>query len=264
VTLYPVPYQNSSDNTLLGVKGVNTQTMLITTIGKTAAYLKLSEDARTAILGYEAFNEPELADLPKLTFEPETLFLFYVEVLKALLAADGQAKLFMEPRVNWNIFPFDTDEQNTGGIKFVSATSEVKTYLPNELPPEVDTNSCVFSFHFYDTWTALYSALPLPFPDSMENKQKEWPALFTAFKSAGLDRKMVPFLTEFGARNDWKMFPIDFAGGYYQTQDRAYLDLIFQQIEANALCAAIWVCDFYATKDCGDNWNGEDFSILDW
>ena len=56
----------------------------------------------------------------------------------------------------------------------LNISSNIMTYLPKVLS-QFDSSG-VFSFHYYDPWTLLYSLLNLP--DNMHNKQREWPKLF--------------------------------------------------------------------------------------
>jgi hypothetical protein len=126
-----------------------------------------------------------------------------------------------------------------------------------------DDRRLVFSFHHYDPWTIGLDALS-GLGDSMAKKEREWPASFAAMSSAASYRGLVPFVTEHGADNHWSRHGSDIDRASYQdNQVRAYVDLQFRQIEGYLLNSTYWQLDFYSTREDGDGWNGEDFSILD-
>jgi len=121
----------------------------------------------------------------------------------------------------------------------------------------------VFSFHYYDPQTISRSLVNLA--DDMNKKKMEWPSLFQKMKKEAVVRNLIPFLTEFGSSNDWKnlqtnLEPIEV---YKREQTRAYMDLQFKLIEDFLLNSAYWNFDLYNTEDEKDNWNLENFSILD-
>jgi hypothetical protein len=244
-------WENSTTNDSFGLHGAPTRDRLSDTIGQTAAYFAgLDDGVRCAILGYEPFNEPDMAGFPgdKSSFESTRLFPFYQAILDKLRKVDSKLRVFAEPRVDWNIYPASSDQQNSGGLGFVTDPSEITTYLRTDATgPIDDPKSWIFSFHFYDMWTSAYGALGAG--DDMANKQREWPLLFSRFKEVARSLNMLPFLTEFGAQNKWP-------------QVVAYLDLMFKQIEGCLLNATIWVYDPFWSSANFDNWNGEDFSIL--
>ena len=106
------------------------------------------------------------------------------------------------------------------------------TYLPKDLISRVRFESGgIFSFHYYDPWTLLYSLLNLP--DNMHNKQREWPKLFDQMRESAISRNLVPFLTEFGGNQDWETLKTDLPpeSVYKGSQIRAYMNLQFVQIE---------------------------------
>jgi hypothetical protein len=241
---------------------VNTRDQLTWTIQAVAAALS----GHPAILGYEPFNEPHPAGLGKKCFEEKYLTPFYQAVVDGVHSVDPEAYLFCEPRVDWNIMPTkDGEEQDCPHdsqtpdlqmpILYALGTDTIKTFVWPTLPPA--STRAVFAFHFYDPWTALWGIARLA--DDMSNKQQEWPGVFAKMLQAAQARSMIPFLTEFGGSYDWKM---DSGLGPYQTQIQTYLDLMYQQIESTLLNSALWVYDLYYSKDHGDNWNDERFSLL--
>ena len=63
------------------------------------------------------------------------------------------------------------------------------------------------------------------------------------------ERGLIPFLTEFG--------------GFQEAEDVGeYLNLQYEQIEANLLNATYWNYDLYHTSEGKDNWNLENYSLL--
>jgi hypothetical protein len=64
--------------------------------------------------------------------------------------------------------------------------------------------------------------------------KKEFPDIFGQLAIASLERKLIPFLTEFGAFQEGE-------------QVREYLDIQYSQIEAFLLNSTIWNYDLYNT-----------------
>ncbi len=243
-------WRNRTSNARYGLADFTTQSSLVDTVAKTADYFK----GHRAILGYEPFNEPHPVGLGKSAFETAYLAPFYDSVVEAVGRVDESVSVFIEPRVDWNIYPSDAPEFDC--VSFVTDPQKMKSFLP---PPSVPGRA-VFSFHFYDPRTELLAALSRA--DEMEHKQKQWTSMFEAMVLAGRSRGLVPFLTEFGGDHRWK-FRTDLRPAVYTTEIRAYLDLEFQQVESNLLNAALWSFNLYSTPEQGDNWNGESFSLLD-
>ena len=98
----------------------------------------------------------------------------------------------------------------------------------------------------------------------MNKKKIEWPILFQKMKKEAVIRNLVPFLTEFGANQDWNNLKTNLEPSevYRKEQTRAYMDLQFKQIEDYLLNCAYWNFDLYNSRDEKDNWNLENFSLL--
>lgn len=228
------------------------RTHLEKTIGATARFLS----GCPGVLGYEAFNEPHQAGIDVHEFEEHILPEYYGNVSREL---SDDTFLFIEPRVNWTSY---SDEHGEfGGLNI---TDHPVTYLNTSALAD---RRAVFSFHYYDDRVLAYG-MPSRFPPNiphgadMHHAQDRWPNLFRLMREAAVTRNLIPFLTEFGASQDWP-FQTDLRPAIYQhKQVRAYMDLQFKQVEANLLNATYWNYELYNTEDGKDNWNWENFSLL--
>lgn len=256
-------WENSCDNVLWHLKGYPTQSAFVHAVGQVASLWKTNP----AVIGYEPFNEPNDCGIDRAIFESSYLSSFYTNVWHEVREVDRDTNsfIFVEPRTDWNIHSTNASER---GLCFIRGGSQIHTFLGEGAPESFvspgqtnDAEKGVFSFHFYDSWTALRAGLGSA--DRMENKEREWPGIFQAMIGAATNRNLIPFLTEFGPQNSWRSFPTDIKRGVYDTEDRAYLDLGLRQIERNLLDSTLWCYDFYAADPPqGDNWNHEGFSLL--
>jgi aryl-phospho-beta-D-glucosidase BglC (GH1 family) len=257
-------WSNRCDNITFELKEYPTQSAFIHTVGGLAAEWKTNR----AVIGYDLFNEPNDVGFDRAVFEKKYLTPFYTNALREIreMARDTNSFVFVEPRTDWDYLPTNASES---GLSFVTDGKQIHCYLGEDNPQSFlypggtnNTERAVFAYHFYDSWTSLWAGLGLS--DNMANKQREWPGIFQATLSAGTERNLIPFLTEFGAQNSWRRFSTSLLKGITDTEDRAYLDLGLSQIETNLLNAALWDFDFYAVdpEKGGDHWNGEAFSLL--
>jgi hypothetical protein len=256
-------WSNRCDNAAFDLKEYPTQSALVHAIGNLAATWKTNP----AVIGYDLFNEPNDVGFDRALFEKKYLTAYYTSCLREIreVAHDTNSFVFVEPRTDWDFYPTNASET---GLYFVTDGSQIHCFLGEDDPQSFlypgGTNGserAVFAFHLYDSWTSLWAGLG--YGDNMANKQREWPGIFQATVSAGTDRNLIPFLTEFGAENSWRRFPTPLEKGF-DTEDRAYLNLSLRQIETNLLNAALWDYNFYADdpEKGGDQWNGEAFSLL--
>jgi aryl-phospho-beta-D-glucosidase BglC (GH1 family) len=259
-------WMNDVENDRIGMKDIPAQAMEIGAVAKAAQFFK--DDP--AILGYEPFNEPNTVGLSKTNFEEQYLIKFYWRVLSEVRKVDTNAFLFCEPRTDWTIYPASAPEYD--GQNFVKTPNDIHTFLGEadgssflapDAPDTENPDKLVFSFHFYDPKTMEKAAYPWYLfwlrPDSMKRKEEEWPGLFESIVDAAKTRGIIPFMTEFGAEAGWGHFSTDLRKGIYDTQDRAYLDLGFQEIEKHLLNTTLWVYDFYTPGS--EEWNSESFSL---
>lgn len=127
-------------------------------------------------------------------------------------------------------------------------SKKLTTYLPkDELSMSKFDSNGVLSFHYYDPMAIASSFVNIP--ESMYAYKKEFPEIFGQLAIASLERKLIPFLTEFGAFQEGE-------------QVREYLDIQYSQIEAFLLNSTIWNYDLYNTEEGKDNWNLENYSLL--
>lgn len=274
-------YLNKLTNENADLKDYPVRTHLEKTIGQTIRFFKAlkNEDEKcfSAIIGVDPFNEPHPVGLDKISFESELLKVYYFNVNKEIRIYDDKIFLFMQPRVDWNVFSSEAvDEPGTiekklskfdlrrflkiGGMSLIKTPFDknvtqrslmelpktITTYLPKNLPSEI-TDRGVFSFHFYDTRSIINGILKIP--DNISSYKHEWPNLFKQLVQAADDRDLIPFLTEFGGTHD-------------SERVREYIDISYEQLESVLLNSTYWNYDLYNTQDKNDNWNLENFSIL--
>lgn len=274
-------WNNSLINTEFNLENYPVRTHLEKTIGQTVKYLdQLYGDVEgPIIIGVEPFNEPHQVGLDRNDFESRFLREFYINVFNEIRKVDDKVFIFIEPRADWNVNMLPQissviDLTKEPLLKELESSSidnnlifnqgEISTFLPTDSEfLESFKEQGVFSFHYYDPQTISRSLVNLA--DDMNKKKMEWPSLFQKMKKEAVVRNLIPFLTEFGSSNDWKnlqtnLEPIEV---YKREQTRAYMDLQFKQIEDFLLNSAYWNFDLYNTEDEKDNWNLENFSILD-
>ena len=260
-------WENDLTNKDEGLVHYPVRTHLEKTIELTVKHLQLLNNGTThpAILGVEPFNEPHPGLIPKEEFEVKYLMDFYRNVNSNIRKVDKNLFIFIEPRVDWT-FPAEGSPMAYGAapleikqsfnmnfIKKVMADKkavEMKlvTYLPKDSSSisDFDSNG-VLSFHFYDPMAVAASFVKIP--ESMYTYKKQFPEMFRQLHNAAIERKFVPFITEFGAFQEGE-------------QVREYLNLQYDQIDANLLNSTIWNYDLYNTEDMKDNWNLENYSLL--
>ena len=272
-------WRNHLTNIEFGLKAYPVRTHLEKTIGQTVKFFKELNGGQghPAILGFELFNEPHQVTIDKKTFEEYFLREFYTNVLSEIKKFNNKVFVFIEPRVDWNIYsPLDIIESHLDWsnyhpsdvnlelqLGFIHDPSQIKSWIPTDSDfLDQFKSQGVFSFHHYDPWTLIYSFFNTA--DNMYNKQTEWPSIFYQFRHAAILRGLVPFLTEFGGSQDWEYLKTNLEpySIYHGKQIRAYMNLQFIQIEKYLLNAIYWNYDLYNTDEGKDNWNLENFSLL--
>ena len=242
-------WMNSLTNVRFGLKDFPVRDHYLQTVGKVAGFFSDGGKRHPAILGYETFNEPHPVGIDKELFEARILSLFYQSVLQEIRKHDSSAFIFMQPRVDWTVYPAHGPEY--GGAKLVSRPEDIESFLDAS---SIADENAVFSFHYYDPWTML------PQHGGLRGKREQWPGIFMKLARSAISRRLIPFMSEFGVRQEWQQDDADLDQDEYIEQARAYMDLQFQLVEANMLNAAYWVYDLYNERD--DNWNKENFSLL--
>jgi uncharacterized membrane protein HdeD (DUF308 family) len=253
------------------------RTHLEKTIGQTARFFRsLNNGAgHPAILGIEPFNEPHPAGLPKEEFEGKLLVDYYRNVDSEIRKFDPDVFVFIEPRVDWTADTQSSDADmevlNPSGkgpfsarksfnldlVKNVMVDGRVQdvklnTYLPKDLSSiSTFARNGVLSYHYYDmiAIATSFANSYMNIPENIQRYKREWPLIFAELTNAAKERGLIPFLTEFG--------------GFQAAEDvDNYLNLQYEQIEANLINATYWNYDLYHTKEGKDNWNLEDYSLL--
>lgn len=238
----------------------------VATFAAAAGYLATRPAARAAVLGYEPFNEPPQVGLDDTAFEAQTLTSFYRDALRALRTVDATALLFAEPRVDWTVYELGGPE-----FQYFFHTNAPTTALGLT---DFDDEGLVFSFHYYDPRLLELASSGLRWldrlvGDPLPGRAQEWKHVFPRLRAAATSRGLVPFLSEFGASQAWE--PPDFTtrlrpAAYQGSQAAASLGEQWERVEALCLNATYWNADFYNSREAGDGWNGEDFSLVgpDW
>lgn len=262
-------WENDLTNTNEDLVHYPVRTHLERTIGLSIKFLKSLQGGNThpAIIGIEPFNEPHPGLIDKSIFESKYLMDFYTNVNNEIKKVDDNLSIFIEPRVDWTVssegggspisygasplalkqsFNMDFIKKLMADRKLVS--KKLTTYLPKDeySMSNFDSNG-VLSFHYYDPMAIASSFVSIP--ESMYTYKKEFPEIFGQLAIASLERKLIPFLTEFGAFQEGE-------------QVRDYLDLQYNQIEAFLFNSTIWNYDLYNTEKGKDNWNLENYSLL--
>ena len=232
----------------------NPQTHFVKTVGQVAHFFADFHNGagHPAIIGYELFNEPHQAGLPKEYFEQNVLPKLYSQATAEIRKYDPVALIFIEPRVDWTTYSAIGSENQ--GLNF---TLEPRTFLPSRSATPIAFGD-VFAFHYYDPWMVT----GFPFRQNMKDKIREWPGVFQQMHNAAVSRGFVPFLTEFGCSQDWSGHTGLDPEIYHHNVVRACMDLQFQQVEAQLLNETYWNYDLYNTQRGKDNWNRENFSLL--
>jgi len=273
-------WNNNLSNIKFGLENYPVRTHLEKTIGQTLRYMNQLYSGVEApiIIGVELFNEPHQVGLERTNFESRILREFYINVINEIRKVDDKVFIFIEPRADWNVnvLPYLSsmieiaEEPLLNDIvslsfdkNFIFNHGEISTFLPidNEFLDRLKEQG-VFSFHYYDSQTIARSLINLP--DDMNKKKIEWPILFWKMKKEAVVRNLIPFLTEFGANQDWNNLKTNLEPSevYGKEQTRAYMELQFKQIEDYLLNCAYWNFDLYNSRDEKDNWNLENFSLL--
>ncbi len=276
-------WHNDLTNEEVNLKNYPVRTHLEKTIGQTMRFFKSLNNGQghPAIVGVDVFNEPHPVGINKYEFESQLLKEYYLNVFNEISKYDDKTFIFIEPRVDWTAFsseemnktvtgwnkakkfdlrkfmrigdmemvrsPLDIETYKTRG-SLMSAPKKINTYLPekSEWPSEFLERG-VFSFHYYDTRALMMGTFKIP--DSMSTYKEDWPDVFEKIVSAGYERDLIPFLTEFGGTHD-------------SEQIGAYINLQYIQVESQLLNSTYWNYDLYHTKSGKDNWNVENFSLL--
>jgi endoglycosylceramidase len=221
--------------------GADPQDHYVKTIGAVAAWFQALNggSGHPAIIGYELFNEPHETELDPSDFEEHVLPNLYANATSAIRQTDKRSFVFVEPRVAWN-------DRNLTPTTQLDTTALAK-------------ERTVFAYHHYDSWTISYGWAGQP--DSMANKQSEWPGLYNWMHAAAEDRGLIPFMTELGASQDWQTLHTDVRPDvYHGSEARAYMDIQLQQTDTQVMNWTYWNYNLYNAAD--DGWNLENFSLL--
>lgn len=239
----------------LNKKPMISRTHLEKTIGAAARFFQSLNNGcgHPGILGYELFNEPHPVWIDPEMFEREILPEYYGNTIDEIrqnfekISGDKDSFIFVEPRVDSTIRSISVDKS-----KLLNFLLRLESKLDLS---KLDHDRLVFSFHYYDPLLFI----PL-LPNDIKERTREWQKIFREITERAQHKNLIPFLTEFGADQDWKQF----ASIYPEHRDlaRDIMNEQYKYVEENLLNATYWNYDFYNTEKDHDNWNLEDFSIL--
>ncbi|MDP4200526.1 MAG: cellulase family glycosylhydrolase [Bacteroidota bacterium] len=190
---------------------------------------RVAEEAATrpGVFGIEIFNEPHPATIESREFEEEILPKFYEGATERIRRHSQQTFALLAPQSDWNV--------NVGG-------KEQESYLRMASRD----HRAVFAYHYYDSLLTGFGGYI--FHDS---KRDEYVAAQRAGVASARSKGMAPFLTEFGARQNW-MRPVV----------RRQMNWQYEAIEQALVSATYWNVNLYNTPETFDGFMREDFSLL--
>jgi len=191
---------------------------------------RLAERAATIdrVIGIEVLNEPHPAMLDPKKFEEEILPEFYAGAIARIRKHSPYLFALLSPQSDWN----------------VNLRSEKDYDSLLKMPREDDR--VIFAYHYYDSQlTALSGRL---FHDAKRDEYIE--AQFIGAERAR-EKNMVPFLTEFGTRQNWRSAVV-----------RKHMDWQFEAVEQALVNATYWNINLYNTRERLDGFMREDFSLI--
>lgn len=182
------------------------------------------------VIGIEVINEPHPAELNAEEFEAGILSNVYLECIKRIRKHSQDLFIMLSPQSDWNV-NLRTDK-------------DYRSHLTLDMSHD---DRLVFAYHYYDSkLTALHG---LHFHESKREEYEE--AISLGVREASR-RGMVPFLTEFGSRQNW-----------FRVVTRKHMHWQFNAIEQSVVNATYWNVNLYNTASDRDGFMQEDFSLLD-
>jgi hypothetical protein len=183
-----------------------------------------------SVLGIEVINEPHPAELESEEFEAGILSDLYRECIARIRKHSKDLFIMLSPQSDWNV-----------------NVRVDKNYRSHLTVDDSNDDRLVFAYHYYDgKLTALHG---LHFDDSKRPEYTE--AIAIGVREASR-RGMVPFLTEFGSRQNWM-----------RNVTRRHMHWHYEAIEQAAVHSTYWNVNLYNTHATRDGFMQEDFSLLD-
>jgi endoglycosylceramidase len=180
------------------------------------------------VLGIEIFNEPHPARHTYQAFEEKILPEFYTEAIRRIRRHSQSLFAFIAPQSDWNV--------NLRWNKVYDSF----------LPIAEQDDRVVFAFHYYDSLlTAMGGRL------FHNGKRAEYHDAQRLGAKRSKEKRMVPFLTEFGTRQNWAKGVV-----------RQHMDWQFESVEHAMVNATYWNVNLYNTQERNDGFMREDFSLI--
>jgi hypothetical protein len=183
------------------------------------------------VFGLEIINEPHPAELPNDTFEAGLLSDFYDEGRERIRKYSKDLFVIVSPQSDWN-----------------ANLREDKNYQSMLRASSEEDDRISFGYHYYDS--LLTGLLGLHFH---ERKRDEYIAAIELGVQHSRAKGLVPFLTEFGSRQNW-----------IKHVTKRHMHWHFEAVEHAMVHATYWNVNFYNTKANHDGFMREDFSLLGW
>jgi len=179
------------------------------------------------VFGIEIFNEPHPAKISDRHFEEEVLRVFYEDALQRIRKHSQDMFALFSPQSDWNVNVRENKE-------YVSA-----------LRGSADTR-IAFGYHYYDSLLTATSGMHFNDAKRDEYLDSQRIGVLQARKKG-----MVPFLTEFGTRQNWLSSIV-----------RRHMNWQFEAIEQALVHATYWNVNLYNTPKGRDGFMREDFSLI--
>ncbi len=180
------------------------------------------------VLGIEIFNEPHPARHDNRVFEEKMLPAFYADAIRRIRKHSASLFAFVAPQSDWNVN--------------LRRNRAYDSYLPTAICDD----RVIFAYHYYDSLlTALGGRW---FHDA---KREEYSDAQRLGAKQAREKGMVPFLTEFGTRQNWA-----------RTVVKRHLDWQFEAVEHALVNALYWNVNLYNTLERNDGFMREDFSLI--
>jgi len=182
------------------------------------------------IFGFEVINEPHPATLDPVWFEEELLNEFYSQAIERIRKHNNHLFVFLAPQSDWNV-----------------NVRRDRNYISRLKMQQPQDDRLVFAFHYYDSLlTGLHGFY------FHEMKRDEYVDAIKRGIVQAQEKGMVPFLTEFGSRQNW-----------LGSVTKRHMSWQFEAAERAMAHATYWNINLYNTKKERDGFMKEDFSLID-
>jgi hypothetical protein len=190
---------------------------------------RVAKEAATIdrVFGIEIFNEPHPAKINDRHFEEEVLHAFYEDALQRIRKHSPDLFALFSPQSDWNV----NVRENKEYVSALRGSSDKRI---------------AFGYHYYDS--VLTATSGMHFNDAKRDEYRESQRVGVL---QAREKGMVPFLTEFGTRQNWLSSIV-----------RRHMNWQFEAIEQALVHATYWNVNLYNTPKDFDGFMREDFSLI--